>query len=394
MATSSPNFDEKINRIGTHSLKWDMLESFYGMKPEESLSMWVADMDFRPPQCVNDALQGAVDHGIHGYFGDEDAHHQAIIHWMQTRHNWAVQPDWISTVHGLVQGTALCVQAFTQPNDGVILFTPVYHAFAKIIKANNRQVIESPLELSAGRYQMNLDKLASELSGNEKMMILCSPHNPGGRVWSVDELQQVAAFCKTHKLTLVSDEIHHDLVYASAAHTVMANAAPEIASQLVMLSATTKSFNIAGGLTGNVIIQDDALRARFQATHAASGTSPNRYGVLMATAAYQNGATWLDQLTSYLDTNRLLFDEALSTIDGLESMPMDATYLAWVNFEKTGLSTQEVIKRVEKEARIATNHGAMFGKGGEGYLRFNFACQREVVEQAAQRLQQVFGQLR
>jgi cystathionine beta-lyase len=391
MVASVPNFDEKIDRIGSHSLKWDMLQSFYGMNPKESLSMWVADMDFRPPQSVSDALQASIDHGIHGYFGDEGEHHQAIIQWMKTRHQWAVEPEWISTVHGLVQGTALCVQAFSKPDEGVILFTPVYHAFAKIIKANNREVIESPLEIHNGRYEMNLEKLAGELKGHETMMILCSPHNPGGRVWSVEELKEVAQFCQTHHLTLVSDEIHHDLVYSPAQHIVMANAVPEITPQLVMLTATTKSFNIAGGLSGNVTIQDPELRQRFQATLMASGTSANRYGVLMATAAYQGGAEWLDQLVNYLDGNRQLFDKAIAEIEGVESMKMDATYLAWVNFEKTGLSTNEVIERVEKQARIATNHGAMFGKGGEGYLRFNFACQREVVEQAIIQLKKVFG---
>lgn len=391
MDATITNFDEKINRIGSHSMKWDMLETLYGMKPEDSLSMWVADMDFRPPQSVSDVLQAAVDHGVHGYFGDEREHHQAIINWMQSRHQWTVEADWISTTHGLVQGTALCVQAFTQPNEGVILFTPVYHAFAKIIKANNREVIESPLELDNGRYEMNLEMLANQLRGHEKLMILCSPHNPGGRVWSVNELKQVAAFCQTHKLTLVSDEIHHDLVYPPAKHTVMANAAPEIIPQLVMLSATTKTFNIAGGLSGNVIIQDAQLRQQFLQAFHASGTSANRYGVLMATAAYQGGADWLDQLVSYLDGNRRLLDEAILGIPGLKSMPMDSTYLAWVNFEKTGLSTEKVIDRVEKQAGIATNHGAMFGKGGEGYLRFNFACRRELVEQAIERLQLVFG---
>ena len=391
MFNSAPNFDEKINRIGTHSLKWDMLESLYGMKPEESLAMWVADMDFRPPQSVKDALQAAIDHGVHGYFGDESEHHQAIIQWMKTRHQWTVESDWISTVHGLVQGTALCVQAFTQPNEGVILFTPVYHAFANIIKANDREVIESPLELENGRYVMNLEKLAGQLKGHEKLLILCSPHNPGGRVWSVDELKQLAAFCQTHNLVLVSDEIHHDLVYPPAKHTVMANAAPEIIPQLVMLTATTKTFNIAGGLSGNVIIQDVELRQKFLKAHLASGTSANRYGVLMATAAYQGGEDWLEQLVGYLDTNRRLLDDAVRDLHGLESMPMQATYLAWVNFEKTGLSTEQVIERMQQQAGIATNHGAMFGTGGEGYLRFNFACQRDVVEQAIERLRRVFS---
>ena len=386
------NFDETINRIGSHSMKWDLMESFYGLKPEDSLPMWVADMDFKPPQAVNDVLQDSIGHGVHGYFGDETEHHNAIIQWMEKRHNWTVGPSWVTTTHGLVQATALCVQAFTNMKEGVILFTPVYHAFARTIKTNNRDVVESPLELEDGQYVMNLKKLETQLKGHEKMLILCSPHNPGGRVWSIHELQAVSAFCQKHDLVLVSDEIHHDLVFPGAKHTVMPLAEPAIIPKLVMLTATTKTFNIAGGLTGNVIIQDSDLRAKFMRAYFASGTSQNRYGVLMATAAYQQGETWLDCLLVYLDENRRMFDEAINAMPGLKSMEMSATYLAWVDFRGTGLSTEEVIERVQKQAGIATNHGAMFGKGGEGYLRFNFACRREMVKDAIKRLQSVFVQ--
>lgn len=385
------NFDEKINRIGTHSMKWDLMQTLYGLDPEDGLPMWVADMDFKPPQSVNDALQGAINHGVHGYFGDEAEHHQAIISWMKNRHEWDVDARWITTTHGLVHGTALCIQAFTQPGDGIILFTPVYHAFARTIKANDRTVVESPLALDDGQYVMNLDALEASLTGNEKMLILCSPHNPGGRVWRQDELKAVAAFCQKHQLILIADEIHHDLVFAPAKHTVMPLAEPDITPQLVMLTATTKTFNIAGGLTGNVIIQDETLRKRFMKAYIASGTSPNRYGVLMATAAYRDGAEWLDALLLYLDENRRLFDDAVNALPGLRSMPMSATYLAWVDCRGTGLSTEAVIERVQTQAGIATNHGAMFGQGGEGYLRFNFACRREMVLKAIMRLRGVFA---
>jgi cystathionine beta-lyase len=385
------NFDEKIDRINSHSMKWDMMQAYYGLDPKESLAMWVADMDFRPPQAVKDALQGSIEHGVHGYFGDEGEQHKAIIQWMQKRHNWTVDPSWITTTHGLVQGTALCVQAFTKPEEGVILFTPVYHAFARIIKANNRDVVESPLELSDGQYMMNLEKLESQLKGHEKLLILCSPHNPGGRVWTTEELQAVAAFCHKHDLVLVSDEIHHDLVFPPAKHMVMPLAAPDVIPKLVMLTATTKTFNIAGGLTGNVIIENPELRAQFMNAFFASGTSPNRYGVLMATAAYQHGEEWLDALLVYLDENRRLFDDAMDALPGVTSMKMSATYLAWVDFRETGLTSAQVIDRVEKQAGIATNHGAMFGDGGEGYMRFNFACRRELVEEAIERLKAVFA---
>ena len=388
------NFDEVIERHQTHSMKWDMMEALYGLPPETGLAMWVADMDFRPPQAVNDVLQSMVDHGVHGYFGDESAHKQAICNWMKHRHHWDLNGESITTVHGLVNGTALCVQAFTQPGDGVILFTPVYHAFARTIKANGREVVESPLVNNSGRYEMDLEALAGQLKGHESMVILCSPHNPGGRVWTRDELQAVADFCVEHDLVLVSDEIHHDLVYAPAEHTVMARLAEQQAAlckRLVMLTATTKTFNIAGGLTGNVIIEDEALRAQFTKTYNASGTSPNRFGTMIATAAYQEGAEWLEALVPYLDGNRRLLDEGVNAIPGLSSMVMEATYLAWVDFSESGLSAEAMIHKVQNDAGIATNHGSMFGKGGESFLRFNFATPRSRVEEAVERLQRVFG---
>ncbi|HPQ95857.1 MAG TPA: PatB family C-S lyase, partial [Thiolinea sp.] len=326
------DFNELIDRRHTHSLKWDLLEPLYGVSPDSGLAMWVADMDFRPPPAVNEALAQAVAHGVHGYFGDESAHKAAISSWMQRRHGWSVDPDWIMTVHGLVAGTALCLQAFTAEGDGVILFTPVYHAFARTIRANRREVVGSPLVHRNGRYEMDLETLAARLRGHEKMVILCSPHNPGGRVWSREELKQLADFCVAHELLLVSDEIHHDLVYPGHKHIPMALADPAIRAQLVMLTATTKTFNIAGGLTGNVIIENPALLTRFKVAHLASGTSPNRFGVLMATAAYQQGEAWLEALIPYLDANRRLFDAGINAVPGFRSMAMAATYLAWVDF--------------------------------------------------------------
>jgi cystathionine beta-lyase len=388
------NFDELIERRRTHSMKWDLMETLYGVPADEGLPMWVADMDFRPPQAVNNVLQAMVDHGIHGYFGDEGEHKQAICDWMQQRHNWTLNAEAISTVHGLVSGTALCIQAFSQPGDGIILFTPVYHAFSRVIRANDREVIESPLINKNGRYEMDLAALTSQLKGHETMLILCSPHNPGGRVWTKTELQAVADFCIEHDLTLISDEIHHDLVYAPAEHTVMARLAAQQAplqQRLVTLTATTKTFNIAGGLTGNVIIEDDTLQKTFAKTHFASGTSPNRFGTMIATAAYQQGSEWLDALIPYLDENRRLLDAGINAIPGLSSMAMESTYLAWVDFSGTGLSAEQIIGKVQNEAGIAASHGVTFGKGGETFLRFNFATPRSRVEDAVERLQRVFG---
>lgn len=386
------NFDEKIDRIGTHSTKWDMMEALYGVSPDDGISMWVADMDFRPPQAVQDAVAGMAS-GVFGYYGGDASYKDAIISWMGRRHGWEVDPAWIFTTHGLVNGTALCVQTYTEEGDGVILFTPVYHAFARVLQANKRQAIEAELVSNDGRYSMDLEALEAQLTGNEKMMIFCSPHNPGGRVWSLDELRDVADFCVKHDLILVSDEIHHDLVFGDTKHTIMSLAAPEIIDRLVMLTATSKTFNVAGSHVGNVIIQDPTLRAKFMLSLAAGGISANSFGLIMAEAAYNEGEEWLEDLVVYLDENRRIFDEGIAQIPGLKSMPLEATYLAWVDFSDTGMERNEYVSRVEKHAKIAANYGETFGKGGESFMRFNLATRRELVVEAVTRLKKAFADL-
>jgi cystathionine beta-lyase len=387
-------FDEIINRRGSHCAKWDNLEMACGVSPETGLAMWVADMDFRPPACVSAALQGMVDHGIYGYFGDDRDYKAAIGWWMKTRHGWEIEPDWIFTTHGLVNGTAMCIEAFTKPGDGVVLFTPVYHAFHRVIKAAGREVVECKLVNASGRYEMDFDTYDAQMTGKETMLILCSPHNPGGRVWTEGELKDIAAFAERHNLTIVSDEIHHDLVFPGNRHQVMAKAVPDCLGRLVMMTATTKTFNIAGGHSGNVIIPDETLRARFAAKMMALGISPNSFGLIMATAAYsEEGAAWVDDLMDYLDGNRKLFDEGVNAIPGLASMPLEATYLAWVDFSRTGMAAEEFTARVETQAQIGVNRGPAFGRGGEDFLRFNIAAPRSLVEEAVERLQKAFADL-
>lgn len=392
--SSAPNFDERIDRRGTHSSKWDMMEPIYGVPAADGISMWVADMDFRPPTCVQAALEGMAAHGLYGYFGDAKANHDAIAWWMQTRHGWEVEPASIFTVNGLVNGTALCVAAYTKPGDGVVLMTPVYHAFARVISAAGRQVVECPLPIENDRYVLDIAGWDAMMTGKERMLVLCSPHNPGGRVWTCDELRAIADFCVRHDLILVSDEIHHDLVMPGHKHKVMALAAPDIMDRLVMMTATTKTFNIAGCHVGNIIVPDKALRAPLAAAINAAGVSPNSFGMMMATAAYSpEGAEWVDALVTYLDGNRRLFEEGVSAIPGVRAMPLEATYLAWIDFAGTGMATPEFTARVEKQARIAANHGPSFGKGGASFLRFNLATPRASVAEAVDRLKQAFADL-
>lgn len=388
------NFDKQINRFGTHSMKWDMMEKIYGVPADSGIAMWVADMEFPPPTCVQQAIEKMANHGIYGYYGDDTEYLDAIRWWMANRHGWDLPRDAIFTTHGLVNGAAMCVDAFTAPGDGVVLMTPVYHAFARVIKAAGRAVLECALRNVAGRYEMDFDAWDAQMTGGERMLILCSPHNPGGRVWTTAELRGVADFCKRHDLILVSDEIHHDLVFPGIKHTVMPLAAPDITDRLVMMTATTKTFNIAGCHSGNVIILDPALRAKFAARMNAMGISANSFGLFMATAAYSpQGAAWVDDLMAYLDGNRRLFDVGVNAIPGLHSMPLEATYLAWVDFTDTGMTAPEFIARVEKSAQIATNHGATFGTGGESFLRFNLAAPRAQVTEAVTRLQSAFADL-
>ncbi len=388
------NFDEKIDRRGTQCTKWDMMEPLYGVSSNDGLAMWVADMDFRPPACVQTALERMLAHGVYGYMGDLAAYHAAIQWWMANRHGWQVEADHIFTTHGLVNGTAMCVDSFTSPGDKVVLTTPVYHAFARVIKAAGRGVTECPLTLNDDRLTMDFAAWDARMTGAERMFILCSPHNPGGRVWTPEELRGVADFCIRHDLILVSDEIHHDLVMPGQKHTAMPLVAPDLADRLVVMTATTKTFNIAGAHIGNVIIADAALRKKFGLRINAMGISPNAFGLVMATAAYSaEGAAWVDELTGYLDGNRRLFDAGINAIPGLRSVPLEATYLAWVDFAGTGMSRDEFIGRIEKSARIAANYGHSFGLGGDSFMRFNIAAPRAVIADAVERLQRAFSDL-
>ena len=388
------DFDEVIDRRGTHSSKWDTMEELYGVSPDNGLSMWVADMDFRAPKIIQEKLHGINSHGIYGYYGDYKEYNNSIKWWMKNRHNWEIDTSWIFTTHGLVNGTGLCIDAFTKPGDGIILFTPVYYQFSNLVEAARRKVVECPLKLIDNHYHFDFVAYERNLSGDEKMVILCSPHNPGGRVWTKNELQEVAKFAKKHDLVLVSDEIHHDLVYPNKSHTVMPIADPSVCDRLVMMTATTKTFNIAGAHSGNVIISNPNLRQKFSQRIKALGISPNSFGLFMATAAYSpEGAQWLDELMHYIDGNRVIFDREINKIPGLSSMLLEGTYLAWVDFSGTGMEEEEFIYRVQEKAKIAVNHGSTFGTGGEKFLRFNLATPRTLVVEATKRLKDAFSDL-
>ncbi|MFT6530617.1 MAG: cystathionine beta-lyase [Limimaricola cinnabarinus] len=390
---AAPDFDEIIDRRGTNCSKWDQMEPVYGVSPDEGIAMWVADMDFRPPLCVQCAVEEMAAHGIYGYAASDAAQREAIGWWMDRRHGWRPDAGDIFTTHGLVNATGLCVDAFTEPGEGVVLFTPVYHAFARVIRAAGREVVECPLALDHGRYVPDFDAWDALMTGRERMMILCSPQNPGGRVWGRAELEGWAAFARRHDLVLVSDEIHCDLTMPGVTHRAMTRI-EGVADRLVMLTATTKTFNIAGAHIGNVIVSEPKLKARFASRMAALGLSPNSFGLAMATAAMSpEGVEWLEALRGYLDGNRRLFEEGVAQIPGVRPMPLESTYLEWVDFSDTGMTREEVLRRIEGDAKIAVNHGTSFGRGGESYQRFNIATPRARVAEAVARLQSAFSDL-
>lgn len=387
------SFDDIIDRRNTDCAKWDKMEDLYGVSPDEGLAMWVADMDFASPKVITDAVKAMADHGVYGYYGDDASYREAITWWMKNRHDWDVDPSHIFTTQGLVNAVAMCLEVYTNPGDDIVLFTPVYHAFARVIKGAGRKVVECEMTVEDGRYALDFDAYDAQMTGAEKMLILCSPHNPGGTVWTRDELAAVVAFAKRHDLLIVSDEIHHDLVMPGHKHIPMANI-DGAAERLIMLTAPSKTFNTAGPHTGHVTIADDSLRAPFAKRMSELAMAPNTFGIMMTRAAYSaEGAAWVDDLVAYLDGNRQVFDDRVNQIPGLRSMPLASTYLAWVDFSGTGMARDEVIRRVQQEAKIAPNHGETFGKGGEGYLRFNLATPRARIEEACARLEKAFGDL-
>ena len=388
------DFDHPINRIGSHCSKWDGLKSRFGVEPEGALPMWVADMEFAAPPSVTEALQGMVDHGVHGYFGDPSAYLAAIQGWMERRHGWRVEKDWILTTAGIVNGVNLAIQAFCRPGDGVIIQSPIYHPFAPSIRNNGCHVVPNQLQYRSGRYEMDLEALARQVDAKTRMMLLCSPHNPTGRVWSADELKALAKFCIERDILIVADEIHHDLVF-DGPHTVMATLGDEVAENLITFSSASKTFNLAGGHTGNAIISNPRLRLRYQRQMERCGMlGGNRFGYFMTEAAYRGGEAWLEALLAYLKDNRDYVDRRVADeLPGVTSAKLDATYLAWLDFSGTGMEQSEIVDRMQTRAKVICNHGPSFGAGGEGFMRLNFACPRSMVADGMDRIVEAFADL-
>lgn len=382
------DFDRVIERRGTGCEKWDFMEAIFGAK--DLVPLWVADMDFASPPEVVEALRRRVEHGVYGYSGCTDSYYDAVRGWMRRRHGWDVRREWIVSCPGVVPALNALVRAFTRPGDRVIVQQPVYHPFMLAAENNGRRVLNNELRLENGRYVMDLDNFRKKTRARRaKMLILCSPHNPVGRLWSRGELEDLGRVCVENGILVVSDEIHSDLVLGGRRHEPFASISGELAACSVVCTAPSKTFNLAGLQTANLIIPDARLRREYTAAQEECGFfSPNAFGTVALEAAYAHGEPWLKAMLSYIEANlRFLADFITAKLPRILLIEPEATYLAWLDFRGLGMDSRGLKEFLRHRAGVAMGEGHIFGAGGEGFARVNLACPRSILEEGLGRLE-------
>lgn len=382
------DFDTVPNRRGTNCFKYDFAREM-GM-PEDVLPLWVADMDFPTAPAVLERLHALTEHGIFGYTGVKDAYFSAVHNWYAQRFGWETQRSWLVTTPGVVFAIAIAIRAFTQKGDAILIQQPVYYPFANKVTENDRQLVVNPLVLKNGRYEMDFADMERKIVDYHlKMLLLCSPHNPVGRVWTKEELLRVGEICQKHGVLVVSDEIHADFTYAGHTHRVFASVKSEFADFTITCTAPSKTFNLAGLQNSNIFIPNRQLRHAYKKELSACGCGgTNCMGMAACQAAYEAGADWLEQLKQYLAGNlayiRQFLREKLPDIALIEP---EGTYLVWLDLRKLGLTEQQQRQLIVQDAKLWLDTGTLFGQGGEGFERINIACPRTTIEQAMQRLE-------
>jgi len=384
-------FDQVIDRRGTASLKWDYSRRYTGL--EGLLPLWVADMDFPAPPEVLQALRRRVEHGVFGYTLEPESCFQAAMDWMRRRHGWELQREWLLPAPGVVPAISLAILAFSEPGDEVVIQPPVYYPFAQCIRRNGRSVTENPLILEGRRYGMDFAQLERSIGPRTRLAILCSPHNPVGRVWERDELERLAEICLRGGLILLSDEIHCDLVLPGFRHLPTASLSAELAANTVTFLSATKTFNLAGLGGSLVVIPDAGLRRRFQSTLESVWTGvANALSTAASEAAWRHGEPWLERLLAYIQANYEFLVRFLEErLPELRVMPLEGTYLAWIDCRALGLPDAQLKARILERAGVWLDDGPMFGPGGQGFQRLNLACPRATLRQALERLAGTLG---
>jgi cysteine-S-conjugate beta-lyase len=379
------SFDDIIERRNTHSVKWDETERIFGVK--DVLPMWVADMDFKAPPQVLEALSQRIEHGIFGYTSIPASLKEAVCDWMHNRHGWQLDYKWLSFSTGVVPALATAIQAFTSPGDKVIVQTPVYYPFFQLVEKNDRELVLNPLQLTETNYHMNFADLKEKIKG-AKMLLLCNPHNPGGRVWSKKELTMLGELCMENNVIVISDEIHSDLVFSDACHTPFASISEEFAQISVTCIAPTKTFNIAGLQSAISIIPNRTLKKQFDhVQHRQGFFTLNTFAVVGTEASYRYGEKWLNDLLKYLAGNIQLTCSFIEKhLPKLKVIKPEATYLVWIDCRELQKSDWELKQRLLYKGKIAVEPGNKFGEDGSGFIRLNVACNRETLEEALKRL--------
>lgn len=384
------NFDEIVDRKGTNSVKWskEFLEQRFG--DGELLPLWIADMDFKCPKPVVDALVKRAEHGIYGYSERMDPYYQSVIGWNKRRNNWEIKKEWIFFTPGVVSALNLLVQIFSFPGDKVIIQNPVYSPFNAAILNNGRHIQYNPLKHENGRYTMDYKDLEEKAKDPRvKIFILCSPHNPVGRVWTKEELTKLGEICIKNNIIVISDEIHSDLILKGYRHTPFATISEEFAQHSVTCTAPSKTFNLAGLQTSSIIIPNERLRTDFSQTLESNHvTNPNAFGIVALRTAYNEGEEWLEQLLEYLNKNVCFIDKFIKEkMPEVKFIKPEGTYLAWLDFAAIGKDEKELEIIIQKKAKVALDEGYIFGKGGERFERINFACPQSILEKALDRIE-------
>lgn len=381
------DFDTVTDRKNTNAIKYDLAKK--RGKPEDAVSLWVADMDFPTAPCIQKAVAEKAAHGIWGYSRPDNRYYDALKKWYKERHNFEVQNEWVVNTPGVCFALAAAIKAFTNEGESVLIQKPVYYPFFNIINSLQRKVVNSSLILKNNHYEIDFDDFERKIvQENVKMFILCSPHNPGGRVWTKQELQKISEICLAHNVLVVSDEIHSDITFGSNVHTVYGSLSEQALKNSIICTAPSKSFNLAGLQFSNIFIADEKLKKAFSKELDKTGyDEPSVFGIVAATAAYSKGADWFDSVKSYIWENILFAKNYIEeNASQIKVLVPEGTYLLWLDFSKTGLSDSEINDRVLNKAKVWLDRGSMFGKEGEKFQRINCATPRIILEDALKRI--------